>query len=147
VSVGVAGGFAAPLVPGQPIRGLHPDFDADLVAFSQVVAEKTAAAAADPLVTPSMGGVWDGAYARLSVVFHPVDVAEIPIAVMPAWSFGDTGAVPQGFLGPELDGAWRIRVASWRVGVEAGVLFPQGALPDYAGEHPWVADARLGRNL
>ncbi|MEQ1502696.1 MAG: hypothetical protein ABMB14_10720, partial [Myxococcota bacterium] len=155
LSVAAGGATAIPSwldLPGNPdrLRGLHPDFDVDLVGFEHVVATATADAyeqrTSDDL--PSLGGVYEGAYLRLAPTIRLAEVAEVPLAVLWERTGLDLpGVLGPGWLGTEVDVGLRIHAAGWRFGfawgrmVHRGDGWLDGTLPRSA------VSVRLARNL
>jgi hypothetical protein len=149
VEGGAAGGLGR---DGVPIRGLHPDYNFDLVLFSQVVALATATA--DPsAVVPTLGGVVNAAFGRVgpTIRIGSRSGIEVPVFLAGATALGPVpGVMDRGWLGLELDTALRLNSGSWRLAADFGWLIAAGAGLDPVAldpAHPTSLELRIGRDL
>ncbi|MEZ4239204.1 MAG: hypothetical protein R3F59_24230 [Myxococcota bacterium] len=133
-----------------PVRGLHPDYNVDLVLFNQVVAAATAQA--DPaVVVPTLGGVVDAGFFRIggTTRIGARSGIEVPLFVVTSWALAPLpGVMDAGPLGTELDGALRLHSGDWRLTTDVGVLVHPGrALGTLGRAHPASVEVRIGREL
>lgn len=145
LTLSVGGGWAG-RAGQRPLRGLHPDFDVDLVGFEQVVAAATAEAwetgATEDL--PSLGGVYGGGYLRNGLTVRIAEIVDVPVVVIDEWLARSVAGSYERYLGTELDVAIRIHAAGWRVGASYGKIWPGKAV---IAERGWSGALRLARNL
>lgn len=155
VTLSVEGGATGGIGDGR-IRGLHPDYNVDLVLFSQVLAGAVAADwsshGEDGRITPTLGGVVNAGFGRVgpTIRFGSRSGIELPLFVTRAWTLAPVpGLMAEGALGTELDAALRLNSGNWRLAAEVGVLFPDRGLAPVRPEpeHPTAWELRIGRNL
>jgi hypothetical protein len=158
IQLSVDGGLTGGL--GQmPIRGLHPDYNVDLVLFSQVLAEATATAAEPdpataetfvaPRLLPTLGGVTNATFVRYGPVIRIGSRSgiELPLVLAHASALqGIPSLMDRGWLGTELQTGLRLSSESWRLAAEVGLLWPGRALLP-AQDHVTAWELRVGRNL
>lgn len=154
LSLAVEGGATGGII--GTIRSLHPDYNFDLVLFSQVlagaVADRWSADGETGKVAPTLGGVVNAGFGRFgpTIRFGSRSGIELPLFVTRAWTLEPVpGLMAEGALGTELDGALRLNSGQWRLAAEVGVLFPDRGL-DPVGltdDHPVAWELRIGRNL
>jgi hypothetical protein len=157
VQLSVDGGLTGGL-QDMPIRGLHPDYNADLVLFSQVIAEATATAAepdpstaatfVSPRLLPTLGGVTNAAFVRYGpkIRIGSHSGIELPLVLMHASTLQPVpGLMERGLLGTELQTGLRLSSESWRLAAEVGLLWPGRGLGGDGCVTAW--ELRVGRNL
>lgn len=160
----IDGGLTGGLGEG-PIRGLHPDYNLDLVMFSQVLSDAVATAnlpsetggVATTRLLPTLGGVSNAGFVRYSPTIRigARSGFEIPLQLVHAWTLLPVaGLMGKGYLGTEGATGLHVNSESWRLAAEVGALLPgRGLAPALAltrmqGDRFVVSwELRVGRNL